>query len=514
MQEETTRARASEIRVGEVFSGHSVDAVLGRGGMGVVYRVTDLRLNRLAALKVIAPGLSADDDFRRRFQRESQLAASVRHPHVVPIFQAGEADGLLYVTMELIEGADLRTLIAERRRLDPGTACEALVQVAGALDAAHARGLVHRDVKPANILVRSDAPLHSYLTDFGLTKRTSSQSGITKTGLFVGTVDYASPEQIKGGSVDARSDVYALGCVLFEMLAGQPPFRRENEYATIYAHTDTPPPALDGFVTGVPGALETVVRRALEKDPADRFPSAGDFGRAASAAIAGRMLSEPERTVAVGRAAPHTGPDTPPQASVAPATPAPQPPPAPAPPPQYVPEHPPQRAPEHQTAVLAGQRRGGWVPALVAMAALLLVIGGATAAILLTRSSGGGRQGGVASQPLPAQQPAAGAATTPAPSATTQGVPQPAAAPTQAAPAGGYIAQFGYFGRRFNAFRAARLARSHGLSAKILSSSRYAGPPPGGWVVYDGFFNTRAEAQAVVDRSGVAGAFVRKVTRR
>jgi hypothetical protein len=148
------------------------------------------------------------------------------------------------------------------------------------------------------------------------------------------------------------------------------------------------------------------------------------------------------------------------------------------------------------------------------MAALLLVIGGATAAILLTRSSGGGRQGGVASQPLPAQQPAAGAAAAPAPSATTQAVPQPAATPTPAAPAGGYIAQFGYFGRRFNAFRAARLARSHGLSAKILSSSRYAGPPPGGWVVYDGFFNTRAEAQAVVDRSGVAGAFVRKVTRR
>src|SRR4051812_8912428 len=228
--------------------------------MGVVYRAVDLRLNRVVALKLIAPALSADEDFRRRFQRESQLAASVHQQNVVAIYQAGEADGLLFVTMELVHGTDLRGLIAERGRIDLATASEIVTQISHALDAAHASGLVHRDVKPANVLIAAAAPLHVYLTDFGLTKRTSSQSGITKTGLFVGTIDYAAPEQIKGWPVDARADVYALGCVLFEMVAGQPPFRRENEYATMYAHVSEPAPSL-----GVSPALDAVVARALAK---------------------------------------------------------------------------------------------------------------------------------------------------------------------------------------------------------------------------------------------------------
>src|SRR3954463_10322622 len=300
MQQQPTRAASPELRTGEEFAGHRIEGVLGRGGMGVVYRVTDLRLNRLVALKVITPALSADEDFRRRFQRESQLAASVRQQNVVTIYQAGEADGLLFVTMELVHGSDLRGLIGERGRLDLPTASAIVTQVAAALDAAHASGLVHRDVKPANVLIDGSSPLHVYLTDFGLTKRTSSQTGITKTGLFVGTIDYAAPEQIKGWPVDARADVYALGCMLFEMLAGKPPFRRENEDATMYAHTSDPPPPL-----GVSPALDAVVARALAKEPDQRYPSAGDFARAVAAAVAGQSApSEAERTVAVGRGAP------------------------------------------------------------------------------------------------------------------------------------------------------------------------------------------------------------------
>jgi Protein kinase domain len=306
MQDQQTRAASPELRPGEQFAGHRIEGILGRGGMGVVYRVVDLRLNRPAALKLITPALSADEDFRRRFQRESQLAASVRQQNVVTIYQAGEADGLLYVTMELVQGTDLRGLISQRGRIDMATSAAIVAQIGEALDAAHARGLVHRDVKPANVLIADAQPLHVYLTDFGLTKRTSSQSGITKTGLFVGTIDYAAPEQIKGWPVDARADVYALGCVLFEMIAGRPPFRRENEYATMYAHTSEPPPALSSVAAGTPPALDAAITRALAKEPENRFQSAGDFARAVAAAVAGDTVIEPERTVAVGRAAPPT----------------------------------------------------------------------------------------------------------------------------------------------------------------------------------------------------------------
>src|SRR3954468_181817 len=305
-----TRAASPELRAGDEFAGHRIEGVLGRGGMGVVYRAVDLRLNRVVALKLMTATLSSDEDFRRRFQRESELAASVRQQNVVTIYQAGEADGLLFVTMELVHGTDLRGLIAERGRIDLPTASEVVAQIAAALDAAHASGLVHRDVKPANVLIADAQPLHVYLTDFGLTKRTSSQSGITKTGLFVGTIDYAAPEQIKGWPVDARADVYALGCVLFELVSGRPPFRRENEYATMYAHTSEPPPALSSVAAGVSPALDAVVARALEKEPDARYPSAGDFARAVSAAVVGQAPSEPERTVAIGRAAPPPPPPT------------------------------------------------------------------------------------------------------------------------------------------------------------------------------------------------------------
>jgi serine/threonine protein kinase len=377
MQEQSTRAASPELTAGETFAGHRIEGVLGRGGMGVVYRATDLRLNRQTALKVIAPALSADEDFRRRFQRESELAASVRQQNVVTIYQAGEADGRVYVTMELVQGTDLRGLLAERGRLDLGTAAAIVTQTAAALDAAHASGLVHRDVKPANVLIAAASPLRVYLTDFGLTKRTSSQSGLTKTGLFVGTVDYAAPEQIKGWPVDARADVYALGCVLFEMVAGQPPFRRENEYATMYAHTSDPPPALSSMAAGVSPALDAAVARALAKEPDDRFQSAGDFARAVAAAAAGDTVIEPERTVAAGPAAPT----------------------------QVVQPHPvygygldpEQRPPSHPTSVLPPARRSPW-KAVIGVLVALLAVGGATAAVLLSQ---GGDKGSNPPPPPP-----------------------------------------------------------------------------------------------------------------
>src|SRR4051794_20316137 len=346
-----TRAASPELRAGDEFAGHRIEGVLGRGGMGVVYRAVDLRLNRVVALKLMTATLSSDEDFRRRFQRESELAASVRQQNVVTIYQAGEADGLLFVTMELVEGTDLRGLMSERGRIDMPTASAIVTQVATALDAAHSSGLVHRDVKPANVLIAGSSPLHVYLTDFGLTKRTSSQTGITKTGLFVGTIDYAAPEQIKGWPVDARADVYALGCVLFEMLAGQPPFRRENEYATMYAHVSEPASPL-----GVSHALDAVVARALAKEPGDRFPSAGDLARAVEAAVAGQAAPvEPERTVAVGRAAPTTAVE-----------------------PQGHPVYGYGLDPE--TTVLPPKRRS-WLPLLVVLA--LLFVGGVVAAVVL-----------------------------------------------------------------------------------------------------------------------------------
>src|SRR5689334_15463598 len=197
----------AEVAIGSEFAGHRIDGVAGRGGMGVVYRATHLALNRPVALKLIAPELSEDEGFRTRFKQESMTAASIDHPNVIPIYHAGEEDGNLYITMRFVEGTDLRAMIAQQGKLDPALAAEIVAQTAAALDAAHARGLVHRDVKPANVLIAGGASNpHAYLTDFGLTKSTTSESGMTKTGLFVGTLDYIAPEHPQGGQPDARAD--------------------------------------------------------------------------------------------------------------------------------------------------------------------------------------------------------------------------------------------------------------------------------------------------------------------
>src|SRR5690349_18477542 len=206
---------ADPLQPGSEFAGHRIEGLAGRGGMGVVYKATHIALDHVVALKVISPALAGDPRFRRRFEEESRIAVSIRHPNVVPIHHAGEEDGLLFVTMDLIDGADLRGVLNREGKLDPRRAAEIIGEVASALDAAHARGLVHRDIKPGNILIEAETG-HVYLTDFGLARQIDATSGVTATGAFVGTLDYVAPEQIRGERVDARADVYALGCVLFE----------------------------------------------------------------------------------------------------------------------------------------------------------------------------------------------------------------------------------------------------------------------------------------------------------
>jgi hypothetical protein len=232
----------------------------------------------VVALKVVASEYAQDAAFSERFKRESRLAASLKHPNVIPIYQAGEEDGRLYVTMQLVDGTDLADVLDRDGRLDPERAARITAQVAAALDAAHARGLVHRDVKPANILLEGD---QVFLTDFGLSKDVRSETGLTETGTFLGTVDYVAPEQAQGGVVDVRSDVYSLGCVLYQMLSGHVPFERSSAMAKLVAHaTDDPPP-----LTDVPEPLAAVVARALEKEPGRRFQSAGELAEAAAGAL-------------------------------------------------------------------------------------------------------------------------------------------------------------------------------------------------------------------------------------
>jgi YVTN family beta-propeller protein len=276
----------SDPRPGSQLAGFRLEELLGRGGMGAVYRAEDLRLGRKVALKLLVPELAENERFRERFLRESQLAASLDHPNIVPIYAAGETDGQLYLAMRYVEGYDLRQLVARERALEPARALGLMEQVADALDAAHERGLIHRDVKPANVLIAGRSGReHCYLSDFGLTKQTSSISGLTGTGELVGTVNYVSPEQIRGEEVDGRADLYALGCVLYECLAGEPPFARESEVATLWAHVNEPPPALSAARPELGREMDRVLARALTKTPAERQASCGELVSAARTAL-------------------------------------------------------------------------------------------------------------------------------------------------------------------------------------------------------------------------------------
>ena len=292
----------AELQPGTEFAGYRIEGPAGRGGMGVVYRATQRGLERSVALKLIAAEYAADVEFRNRFQRESRLAASIEHPNVIPVYEAGEHEGALFISMRFVDGSDLKSLLQRDGRIEPVRAARIVNQVGAALDAAHARGLVHRDVKPGNVLVTPDE--HIYLTDFGLTKRAHSESALTKTGQMVGTVDYVAPEQIEGGAVDARSDVYALGCVLYHLLTGRVPFDKPTEMARLYAHVHEAPPKPSDEIPGLPRELDEVVARAMAKDPDERHPSAGDLGRAALAAAEHRALPSTEQSIARGEAAP------------------------------------------------------------------------------------------------------------------------------------------------------------------------------------------------------------------
>ena len=296
----------SDLSPGTVVGGYRIEAVAGRGGMGVVYRARQLRPSRLVALKLIGTELAGDATFRARFELEAEIAASIEHPNVVPIYEFGEQADLLYLAMRWIEGTDLRELVRRRGALEPVRAAGIIEQVADALDAAHARGLVHRDVKPANILLDERVGRdHAFLADFGLTKNAARQGaqGLTQQGTWVGTVDYIAPEQIQGEAIDARTDVYSLGCVLFQTLSGRVPFQRDSDVSKIFAHMTAPPPDLTEFVEGASPALANVITRAMAKAPEDRYPSAGDLGRAALAAARHERTPDAQGSVAVGLAA-------------------------------------------------------------------------------------------------------------------------------------------------------------------------------------------------------------------
>ncbi|MGZ4664724.1 MAG: protein kinase domain-containing protein [Frankiaceae bacterium] len=273
---------------GTQIASYRIESLLGRGGMAMVFQARDLRLDRPVGLKVLPPELAESPQFRERFLRESRLAASLDHPNIIPVYEAGEDHGLLFIAMRLVGGGNLAARLEQRGRLGPADTVGLLSQVAAALDAAHAAGLVHRDVKPGNILVVPGVAGHHrdhvYLSDFGLTKRVTSLSGVTAQGQFIATMDYAAPEQIGGRPVDARTDVYGLGCVVYQCLTGSVPFVRDNEAALLWAHLVERPPPLSAYHSGL-APFNHAVARALAKNPEDRFDSCGQFVDALAAAF-------------------------------------------------------------------------------------------------------------------------------------------------------------------------------------------------------------------------------------
>jgi serine/threonine-protein kinase len=372
-------------RIGSEFAGYRLDSLLGHGGMSIVYRAEHLSLGRTVALKLLAPELSEDEAFRERFLRESRMAAGLDHPNVIPIYEAGEESGCFYIAMRYVEGSDLKTILKEKGPLDGARTVSIIAQVASALAAAHAKGLVHRDVKPANILIASghgpEESDHVYLSDFGVVKHQASQA-LTRTGVFVGTAEYAAPEQIEGKTLDGRADVYALGCVTYECLAAMPVYDKDSEVALMYAHLLEPPPPLTQSRPELPPAVDEVIGRAMAKSPDERYQTPRELAAGLRQALFGdtqvpAVTGAVQQTVlAPGAAAPDTAPPTAVAGDGAPAAPAPPRPERPAPPPP-----PPGR----------GGRRGLLI--LVALLALLLIGGGIAAALLLT---GGDDNGGPA----------------------------------------------------------------------------------------------------------------------
>ena len=273
-----------DFRAGSLVAGYRLEERIGQGGMAAVFRAYDSRLDRRVALKILSPSLALDDAFRLRFIRESRAAAAVEDAHIIPVFEAGESDGLLFIAMRYVRGGDVRSLIRQAGPLSAGRVAEIVSQAASALDAAHAIGLVHRDVKPANMLLEPssvvDRPEHVYLSDFGLSKDALAVSGLTESGQFLGTLDYVSPEQIEGRPLDGRSDQYSLACSAFEMLCGQPPFRREQGVSVMYAHLSEPPPSVRAHRPELSAEIDAVIAKAMAKAADDRYATCREFAAA------------------------------------------------------------------------------------------------------------------------------------------------------------------------------------------------------------------------------------------
>jgi serine/threonine protein kinase len=367
-----------EMPVGTEFAGYRITGLLGHGGMSIVYTAEHIRLGRLVALKVMSPALAADDAFRGRFTRESQLVATLDHPNIIAVYDAGEADGVLYIAMRLVRGDDLGTVIERNGPLSLGQALFTIEQAASALDQAHEQGLVHRDVKPANLLIESPSD-RVYLTDFGVVKQTSTR-GLTKTGYFLGTFEYAAPEQIEGKELDGRTDLYALGCVLYECLTGEAPFAAATEGSVIHAHLVEPAPKLTSKRPDLPAAINNVIATAMAKAKEDRYATCGDLVRALRAAALGGTTAG-DRSPILSQPTFEAGPPPPtstaeaPQPAAPPTTPAPLPVAAAAAPPP-----PPPRP--RRTVELTGRRLATAVAALVVLVAAAVI-----AAVLITRGN-------------------------------------------------------------------------------------------------------------------------------
>src|SRR3954451_9239655 len=325
-----------EISAGTEIGGYRIVNLLGQGGMGVVYLADNLRNGQRVALKLLTPDLARSSGFRERFSREANYASSLRHPNVLEVYDAGEQDGVLYIAMQYVEGEDLKALLSREGRLDGRRTVGILGQVASAVDAAPSTGLMHRDIKPGSVMIAAGQPEHCFLTDFGLSKSPSADAiALTAQGEVVGTIDYTAPELVLGKDADSRLDVYSLGCLFYECLAGQPPFPKERDVEVLYAHIQDPPPRVSAVRPDLPPALDDVIVKAMAKKPEDRFPTCSAFIDAA-------------RTI-VGEPAPAPGPPPPPPVGVpvppaaAGGPPPPPPPPGPAPP---LPDPPAPPAPE------------------------------------------------------------------------------------------------------------------------------------------------------------------------
>lgn len=503
------------VAAGSRIGGYLLEEQIGHGGMAVVFRALDERLERQVALKILAPALAADQSFRHRFVRESRAAAAVDDPNIIPVFEAGEADGVLFIAMRYVRGGDVRSLLFREGALAPGRAAGIISPVASALDAAHSAGLVHRDVKPANMLLdaRPGRPEHVYLSDFGLSKEALGSVGLTGSGQFLGTVDYASPEQIEGRPVDGKADQYALACAAFEMLCNDAPFRRDQGMAVLFAHVSEPPPVVTARNSALPSSLDPVLARAMAKSPGDRYETCGEFSDALREALGiGRYhsaprasypeteLAWPARGLAIGNTAAMGAADGMTQApsplgtgSGAPTSPVTSP------------------AMLRGNASAAGGRAAPrWLIAVASAATAAAVVALAFGAMALTHNSQGTHAAGFASTAGTSgvggtsngnPQASGSAQISPTPSqAVTSGTPTTSATPTAAAagPANTWIAQLASVPfAEGPAHRDAVLAniRLQIPGAQVVSSADYASLTPGYWMIYfDGSFADGTQA--------------------